>query len=83
MQKRKSSKVNHYMIIRLSVLIQDSSSQDNVITIVKLMPPVDSKKKVKLMCINFWIEQNLDPDIVTVTSKQCLKQQSKGLHKNS
>ena len=54
----------------MSVLIQDFS-KDNGITIVKLM------------CTIFSIEQNQDPDIITVIANRCLKQQRKGMHKNA
>jgi hypothetical protein len=54
----------------MSVLIQDSS-KDNGTTIVKLM------------FTNFCMEQNQDPDNITVIAKQCLKQQRKGMHKNT
>lgn len=41
------------------------------------------ESQVKLMCTNFCMEQNQDPDIITVIEKQCLKQQRKGMHKNT
>ena len=67
---KKWPKSKSYVYDKMSVLIQDFS-KDNGITIVKLM------------CTNFCMEQIQDPDIITVIAKQCLKQQRKGMHKNT